>query len=190
MDPNGVSYVVLHDTNLDDEATLYATSLQMIDLVQQINREVKAQRVILILDTCFSGDALTALETGAPGSGARGISVEPADPAESDGAQQSSFSGAFQNLKLGFGRAVITASRANEASWESPDLQNGYFTHYLIETLRASHGNDKLADVFSRVRDVVSVQVKNDRGATQTPSYQFSEGADVIVLGVQAPATP
>ena len=70
MDPNGVSYVVLHDTNLDDEATLYATSLQMIDLVQQINREIKAQRVILILDTCFSGDALTALESGAPGSGA------------------------------------------------------------------------------------------------------------------------
>ena len=75
QDPNGVSYVVVHDTNLDDAATLYATSLQMIDLVQQINREIKARRVVLVLDTCFSGDALTSLQAGAGGSAARGFSA-------------------------------------------------------------------------------------------------------------------
>jgi hypothetical protein len=39
---------------------LYATSLQMIDLVQEVNRQLKARRVTLILDASFSGDAQTA----------------------------------------------------------------------------------------------------------------------------------
>lgn len=59
-DPNNVSYIIMNDTDLTDSAGLYGTSLQMIDLVQQINREIKARRVVLFLDTCFSGDASDA----------------------------------------------------------------------------------------------------------------------------------
>jgi uncharacterized caspase-like protein len=184
QDPNGVSYIVTHDTNLDDPATLYATSLQMIDLVQQINREIKARRVVLVLDTCFSGDALTSLQAGAGGSASKGfIQVASKNPGE-EATAPPAFSAAFQNLTIGYGRAVITASRANQLSWESATLKNGYFTHYLIDALRASHGNESLDHLFPQVRTTVATHVKTDVGANQDPSYQFSEGADSIVIGV------
>jgi uncharacterized caspase-like protein len=184
IDPNGVSYVVTHDTNLDDSETLYSTSLQMIDLVQEINREIRAQHVVLILDTCFSGDALTSLEGVAGSSGSRGLEIVfPSDPPP-DAPASSSFSQAFQNLKIGYGRAVITASRANEASWESSELKNGYFTHFLIDIMRKSHGNESIDQVFPQVRTTVSSRVKNDHDAQQNPSFEFSEGADSIVIGV------
>lgn len=186
VDPNGVSYVVVHDTNLDDAATLYATSLQMIDLVQQINREVKARRVVLILDTCFSGDALTSLDAGSGGTAARGFSAPvPLNKAAEDAQALGppAFSAAFQNLTIGYGRAVITASRANQESWESAKLRNGYFTHYLLDALRTSHGAERLDQLFPQVRSLVSTHVKAEVGASQDPSYEFSEGAGTIVLG-------
>jgi hypothetical protein len=183
VDPNGVSYVVVHDTNLDDAATLYATSLQMIDLVQQINREVKARRVVLVLDTCFSGDALTSFQAGAGGTASRGFSASVPQNKADDSQGPPAFSAAFQNLTIGYGRAVITASRASQESWESAKLRNGYFTHYLLDALRGSHGNERLATLFPEVRSLVSTHVKAEVGASQDPSYEFSEGADSIVLG-------
>lgn len=181
-DPNGVSYVVVHDTNLDDAATLYATSLQMIDLVQQINREVRARRVVLVLDTCFSGDALTSLQAGAGGTLSRGFSAPVPKDKAAEATAPPAFSAAFQNLTIGYGRAVITASRASQESWESAKLRNGYFTHYLLEALRTSHGTEPLNQLFPQVRSLVSSHVKAEVGASQDPSYEFSEGADSIVI--------
>jgi uncharacterized caspase-like protein len=182
MDPNGVSYIITHDTDLENAATLYATSLQMIDLVQEINRELKARQVVLILDTCYSGDALTAAKT-AEYSGSKGsVLIGSQDPPVNTPAS-TPFSAAFENLKIGFGRAVITASRANEESWESPRLQNGYFTHYLLEVLRESQGQDRLDHVFAQVQTMVASRVKTEQNANQNPSFEFSEHADSIVLG-------
>jgi uncharacterized caspase-like protein len=79
---------------------------------------------------------------------------------------------------------VITASRANEQSWESAKLQNGYFTHYLLEVLRESHGEDKLDHVFAQVQTRVSSRVKAELNANQNPSFEFSEHADSIILGL------
>ena len=184
VDPNGVSYIITHDTDLQDAATLYATSLQMIDLVQEINRERKARQVVLILDTCYSGDALTNPNNTAAYSGSRGFVMVGNNDPPADAPASASFSAAFDNLKIGYGRAVITASRANEQSWESATLQNGYFTHYLLQVLEEGHGEAKLEDVFAQVRTRVSSHVKTDHNASQHPSFEFSEHADSIVLGV------
>jgi uncharacterized caspase-like protein len=181
VDPNGVSYIITHDTDLENAATLYSTSLQMIDLVQAVNRDLKARQVVLILDTCYSGDALTAAGESA---GSRGSVILGAGAPAANAPASSSFSVAFENLKVGYGRAVITASRANEESWESPKLQNGYFTHYLLEVLRESHGEDRLDHVFTQVQTRVSSHVKTELNANQNPSFEFSEHAGSIVLGV------
>jgi uncharacterized caspase-like protein len=175
LDPNGVSYIITHDSNLDDSAKLYATSLQMIDLVQLLNREIKARRVVLILDTCYSGDA----------AGARGLVhpvwVAPPPPAEAPAT--AAFSGALQTLKSGYGRAVITATRANEQSFESEDLMNGYFTHYLIQAMKEEQGMRPLGSVFAKVREQVSSVVGRELGKAQTPSSEFNQQAAEIIIG-------
>ena len=64
LDPNGVSYILTNDTDTTDVATLYGTSLQMIDLVENISRDIRAARVVLVLDTCYSGDATISHHRG------------------------------------------------------------------------------------------------------------------------------
>jgi hypothetical protein len=63
LDPNGVSYILTNDTDTTDAATLYGTSLQMIDLVENISRDIRAARVVLVLDTCYSAAAERVLHT-------------------------------------------------------------------------------------------------------------------------------
>src|SRR5258708_2873151 len=168
IDPNGVSYIIMNDTDLGDSAKLYATSLQMIDLVQQINREIKARRVVLFLDTCYSGDASNA---GREGDGSRRVMpVWAQTPPTGESAAETAFSAALRNLKIGAGRAVITASRANEESWENTKLQHGYFTYYLINALLEKDGLQPLSDIFPNVKENVSRSVRSDHeGKTQTP---------------------
>jgi hypothetical protein len=87
-------------------------------------------------------------------------------------------------LKFGSGRAVLTASRADERSWEGAPFRNGYLTHFLITELRQDHGARPFNAVFPAVRKEVSETVMLAHpGATQTPSFEFSERADSIVLG-------
>ena len=189
-DPNSVSYVLMSDTKLGNSAELFATSLQMIDLVEQINRELKSRRVVLFLDTCFSGDASKA--------GRQVISVAPSGPESAyDGSRRVqplappnasssvAFSGALNNLRVGTGRAVITASRANEVSFEDPNLHNGYFTYFLIQALRSGGASQTLGDLFPHVRDRVLEQVRRDHpGKAQTPSCEFSDRAASITISV------
>ena len=184
MDPNGLSYILTYDTKLDGADSLYATSLQMVDLVQQINREIKASRVVLLLDTCYSGDAEQGEDPSlhsTKGFQAVWDSTPPAPAANSAHA----FSPAFQNLEFGYGRAVLTASRADEQSWESPKLQNGYFTYFLVQQLRASHGEIDVEELFHHVQGEVSSRVLQDHNAHQTPSFQFSDSATRIVMGLR-----
>ena len=177
-DPNGVSYIVTHDTNTADSASLYATSIQMVDLVLTVTREIKARRVVLILDTCYSGDAQSK-------SGERSIvpvySSEVTAPAP--------FSSALTGFGAGYGRAVLTASRGDEISRESAGLDggngNGYFTRFLIDALRqptsklAGTSPMSLAEAFEVVQARVSSAVK-----TQHPTALFSDHGGEIVLGV------
>jgi hypothetical protein len=174
VDPNGMSFIIAHDTNLDNQEKRYATSLEMIDLVQEINREIRARRVILILDTCYSGGA----------SGARATpSVWTVSPPPAGAPASSAFSAAFQNLKIGVGRAVITSARADEVSFENETLMNGFFTHSLIKALTESHGAGTLGTIFPKIRDEV-VSGVGAMGKTQTPTSDFSEQAAEIVISV------
>jgi len=184
-DPNGVSYIIMNDTDPSDPAKLYATSVQMIDLVEQINREIKARRVVLFLDTCYSGDASAA---GRQADGSRRFApvwTQGQAPATEETAATSAFSAALNNLKIGEGRAVITASRANEESWENASLKHGYFTYYLINALMENGGTQTLGDVFPKVRQEVSSTVSKEHvGKTQTPSCEFSQRAATIVVSI------
>ncbi|HWC99871.1 MAG TPA: caspase family protein [Candidatus Sulfopaludibacter sp.] len=172
-DPNGVSYVITHDTKLDTAANLYATSLQMIDLVEILRRDVKARRVVLILDTCFSGDA----------TGERGVAIHTSDAAAGPATEFSVATDRFEDKSTGSARVVISASRANEQSREDPALQHGYFTYYLLEALRNHDGKTPLSDVFQFVHDHTLKAVQDKFGVSQTPTMRNTPEGLSLVLG-------
>ncbi len=176
VDPNGVSYVIMHDTKLDTAANLYATSLQMIDLVEILRRDVQAKRVILILDTCFSGQA----------TGSRGVTVSHAPQA----GQPTDFSAATDKLvdagARGSARVVISASRADEESHEDPKLGHGLFTYFLLDEFEKSGGTTSLESLFPNVRTRTAQAVRERFGVSQTPTIQGTSEGLKLVLGAAA----
>jgi len=98
-------------------------------------REVRAERVVVILDTCFAGG------TGA----VKNV----------DGVKWGIDENLYERLGKGKGRALIASSRADEPSHLAPGLRNSLFTHYLLEALRggaaSEEGQIKILDVFNYV---------------------------------------
>jgi hypothetical protein len=169
IDPNGVSYIITSDTKAKTGADLYASSLQMVDLVDDLNREIKARRVVLFLDTCFSGDALSQQPASGGSRAIRPPKVE--------------FSAALDQIKSGVGRVVITASRHDEESWESSSLKNGHFTYHLVQLLK-DQSEKPLKDIFPLLRDRVSESVQKEHGKGQHPVMHKTEQGEDIILGV------
>ncbi len=177
MDPNGVSYVVMHDTKFDTAANLYATSLQMIDLVEVMRRDIRAQRVVIVLDTCFSGDVTRGGLVHSPN-----IEIGP----------QSEFSAAADKFEdknaKGVARVVISASRADEESQEDAKLQHGYFTYFLLEALKKNGATSPLGEIFQSVRDHTAQTVHERFNLSQTPTIRGTPEGLSIVLGAPAGA--
>ena len=69
----------------------------------------------------------------------------------------------------GWGKVLISASDAQERSWESDALRNSIFTRYFIDGLRNNGGSIREAFDYAGAR--VPQQVKREKGAdwTQTP---------------------
>jgi hypothetical protein len=175
-DPRGVSYIYLHDTDVSSGARRYATSLQMADLVRELTREVKASRIVLILDACYSGSATAAEIAGRQ-------HLLAAD---------STISEALEKFKSGSGHAVIASASAGQLSYEGVDAGHGYFTLFFAEALRQRGGEMPLAEVFGYVRERTAREVEQAAGAVQTPVFVSSPGAGAIVIGMpsrQGPVT-
>ncbi len=140
-DAGSKNYIVAYDTVFEE---LFGTGVNMNDLCSQIKERVKTDRVLIVMDTCYSGAAA---------SGARGIGRE-ADNFDANVIAQ------------GAGRLVISSSSPNERSWESPDYKNGIFTYNLIKALR------KKSDVVSAFEDMkrsVLWEAQSNYGVAQTP---------------------
>jgi hypothetical protein len=166
-DPNGVSYIAVNDSTLTNAATRYATSIQMIDLVNTLTRELQALRVVLILDTCYSGDATTL--------GQQPIAVS----------QLASFSESLRLFQSGAGRVVLTAASADQLSYESAKLKHGYFTHFLLQTLKKSSGQATIGEIFKDVKANTENAVQCDLRQKQTPQMIAGSTAAGMVLGVR-----
>jgi uncharacterized caspase-like protein len=147
FDPNGVSYILVHDTIAENAEKLYATALQMIDLAEDLSRDLRSGRVVLILDTCYSGDAArTRLEGG-----------------------RTVFAPGLDGFARAPGRMVIAAANGDQPSWESAERKNGYFTFFLVDALRQGRGKLPLRQLFEDVQGKVSAAVQRELNKTQTP---------------------
>jgi uncharacterized caspase-like protein len=181
-----VNYIVTSDTDLQTQDSLFATAMAMVELSDIVRTRIKARRTAIILDTCHSGAATTALKERA--TGLADFAPSPA---------------ALERIRQGVGRAILTSSQENQVSYEGPPFQNGYFTHFLIEALRQNNGMDTIVQVYAYVKDALpkaiaaqkqsarGMRLKNDNDTgvpaqptTQVPVLSSSDLGAGIVLGV------
>ena len=174
----GANYIVTYDTeikNVDtpDQDALYATALPMVELANAVATRMKALRTAVILDTCYSGGAVTN------GSKLMGKGIANAGPG----------SGTLDRMAQGTGRIVITAARSDEESLESDSLHHGYFTYFLLEALKANKGMTPLSQLYATVAQQVSDRVASDAKATgdnlgQHPVMSRSADNSDFALGI------
>lgn len=150
----GANYIVTYDTEIrsvdnPDQDALYATALPMVELANAVATRMKALRTAVILDTCYSGGAVTN------GAKLMGKGVANAAPSQAT----------LDRMAEGTGRIVITAARSDEESLESDTLHHGYFTYFLLQALKAKSGMDPLTDVYATVAQAVSQKVAADAKA-------------------------
>jgi hypothetical protein len=130
---------------------------------------VPARRKAVFLDTCYSGQALR------PGEKALAIEGTGVGAATA------------RLFVSGEGTYVITSSQGDERSYESDELANGYFTHFLIAALSRSEEPATLSAVFGISSKEVPAAVARDKNARQTPQMVPVNGPGDLRIGV-APA--
>ena len=174
----GANYIVTYDTDIGqggaiDQDALYATALPMVELANAVATRMKALRTAVILDTCYSGGAVTnAAKLMAPG-----LANAAPSPAM------------LERMADGTGRIVIAAARSDEESMESSSLQHGYFTYYLLQALKANKGMDPVSQIYTSVSQSVEQGVAalaKQEGKTfgQHPVMSRSSNSADFALGV------
>jgi hypothetical protein len=162
LDPTGLSYVLTYDTDTSTQARVFATALQMVELAE-LGRWVLARDYVLLLDTCFSGAARAGVTGAIVPSGSNGL-----DP--------------LQGLKGSGNRVVISASRADERSYEDPTTKHGYFTRYLLDALQAPGTSQPFSSIFEYLTAKVSSAVSVQDGHQQHPVMQaFGRGGEIVL---------
>lgn len=148
-----------------DPARLYSTALPMTEISRIMDR-LAAERVVLIQDTCYSGSS---------GAGARTIQTTMFRGPISD---------AFlERMSAGEGRIIMTASDANEISFERDELGHGVFTYYLLEAFaNGDSDGDGLITATEAFR-YVAHHVPAATGQSQHPVKKGEERKAEIVLG-------
>lgn len=172
----GANYLVTFDTeansggNIDEDA-LYATAYPMVELANAVATRMKALRTAVILDTCYSGGSLT---NQSPLMSAGLANTAPSGPM-------------LDRMTEGTGRIVMAASRVDEESLESRELQHGYFTYFLLQAIKDGKGIAPLSQVFNAAAQQVA-QRASAQGLRQHPVMsRSSEDAD-FALGVAGAA--
>ncbi len=176
LDTAGINYIVAHDTEVDN---LYPTAYKMDDLLNDIEKRIAAERVVAFIDTCYSG---ATFKVPPPGWNAKSRTLTASSYGLATEAIQSRLGQTSRGIKItpsagnassktpqGIGRVIIAASRQDERSWESERLQHGYFTFYLIESLKRA-GRVSIEDLFEQLSVEVPKAVMQDTKAKQTPT--------------------
>jgi hypothetical protein len=165
LDADGLSkYFLPYDASRMD---LYSTALDM-DEITNILRRLAPERVIVLLDSCFSGAA-----------GGR----SPFDPAA--GGERTPITSEFlDRMAQGKGRVVLTASGPDESAQESAEFAHGVFTYYLLDGLRgaADLSGDGEIDVHELYR-YVSERVARETKGRQNPKLKEPDLVGRILLG-------
>ena len=162
VDPDGdgfEKYLLPYDARLDD---LYTTAISMND-VRTIFQRNRAQRLVFIADTCYSG-----------ASGGRSMLTSKTRATLSD-----QF---FERVSKGKGRVIISACSANEVSQEDDRLKHGIFSYYLLEGLKGkSDINGDNVITISELFSYLSRKVPKASGQDQHPVKKGETDGELVI---------
>ncbi len=160
VDLGGINYLVAWDTDPD---SLYASGLPMQDLMRLIKGRLRSDRVMMVLDACYSGNV------NPQGKGLhRGGNLD------------------VDEIVQGTGQLVISSSEANQVSWECKDGNNSVFTKHLMAALRLKGDKTTLGDAFRSLRERVEDEVQRERGKVQIPVLKSQWEGSELMLAVPA----
>lgn len=157
-------FLVAHDT---DPGRLSATAVPLGGM--WLIGKVKAQRALVIADTCHAGAAVELREHS------RGVSF-------------ADFAREFVNTG---NRLIMSSSRTSEASQEDGLLGNGIFTHFILKGLRCEADSDGNGVVT--VREVFEYAAKHTNrftGGHQNPEFEGRMDGEFPLSRVQSPKRP
>ncbi|HEX6097703.1 MAG TPA: caspase family protein [Thermoanaerobaculia bacterium] len=164
-DADGYSkYLLPYDAN---PADLFGSALSMEELSRILQR-LRSERVVLIVDSCFSGAA-----------GGR----TPFEPNRARGVKISEeFLTRIANT--GKGRVILTASSSSEVAQESSAMRHGIFTYFLLQGLRGAADIDRDGRVdVDELYKFVSQKVIAATDGRQNPIRKSPNLSGMLVVG-------
>ncbi len=184
-DKFGGVYIVTYDTEVKPRERVWHTSVAESALKDFVEN-LKARRLVMILDTCYSNGAYRAIPGFLPpggkslgvGDADEGYGVSTAQGKRLFGAkdivlEDQPRKGTATEKSLGsqesYGKVLISASSAGEKSWESDQLRNSVFTYYFVDGMKRHDGSVKDAFDYSKPRTLQRVQQEKGAEITQTP---------------------
>ena len=185
-DKFGGVYIVTYDTEVNPRERVWHTSVAETALKDFVEN-LKARRLVMVLDTCYSNGAYRAIPGFLPPGGKslgvgdenEGYGVSTAqgkrllgakDIVLEDQPKQAASSGkSIGSSQESYGKVLISASSAGEKSWESDQLHNSVFTYYFVDGMKRSDGSVKDAFDYSKPRTMQRVQQEKGAEITQTP---------------------
>lgn len=175
-DKYGGVHVVAYDTEVIPRQRVWETSVSE-DILQGFINGVKAKRLIVVLDACYSNGAYSKIAGFLP-PGGKSLG---ADDEEGSGRSRTYMAKRLLGAKdlipeepgalspKGWGKVLFSASNGDERSWELDSLQNSAFTHFFIRGLRASQGVLKEAFDYAHPRVVEAVRKEKGEEIEQHP---------------------
>ena len=184
-DKFGGVYIVTYDTEVNPRERVWHTSVAETALKDFVEN-LKARRLVMVLDTCYSNGAYRAIPGFLPPGGKslgvgdenEGYGVSSAQGKRLFGAkdivldEQPKKAGATEKSigsQESYGKVLISASSAGEKSWESDQLRNSVFTYYFVDGMKRYDGSVKEAFDYSKPRTLQRVQQEKGADITQTP---------------------
>ena len=136
-------------------------SASNLDMAIKLNEFYKnlsatnAKRIVVFLDACFTGGGRTS---GLLAS--RGIKVIPKEDA------------------LNGNIVVVSASSGVQSALPYQNEKHGMFSYYLLKKLQESKGNTSIGNLFSYIKDNVSLQSLKINNKEQDPTINFSSAVE------------
>jgi uncharacterized caspase-like protein len=185
-DKFGGVYIVTYDTEVNPRERVWHTAVAETALKDFVEN-LRARRLVMVLDTCYSNGAYRAIPGFLPPGGKslgvggenEGYGVSTAqgkrlfgakDIVLEDQPKQAASSGkSIDGSQESYGKVLISASSSGEKSWESDQLRNSVFTYYFVDGMKRYDGSVKDAFDYSKPRTTQRVQQEKGADITQTP---------------------